>query len=174
MFYVQDGTIKILEPPIRNSGFAGGTFLSRRVVKDENNEPITERSMFNGSKLHVLRHVFLLHETNDATLRWMEEHRLPKASFYDIIDKLRSSLYSEAASGNLAKKFASVQTNEYGRVTMDGLRQVLNSYNLVGDEEYQLVEHELLTIVRANGNKENSFDYTKVIEQIIQPTDEFK
>ncbi|NDD39075.1 MAG: hypothetical protein EB082_11810 [Verrucomicrobia bacterium] len=39
-FYVSDGTIKVQEPPIRNSGFVGGVFLSRRAVKTPAGEPL--------------------------------------------------------------------------------------------------------------------------------------
>lgn len=50
-------------------------------------------------------------------------------------------------------------------------------YGLSGDIQQDnliLVEHELLTILRANGNKHSYFNYVKLIEQIIAPTDEFR
>lgn len=37
-YYTLDNTISIYEPPKRNSGIIGGKFLSRREIKDINNE----------------------------------------------------------------------------------------------------------------------------------------
>ena len=96
MYFIIDGTIKILEPTVRNSGFTGGTFLSRRQVKTKDsiiaNELISEKHIYSGAKLYVLNHIFLLDETNDATLHWMEEHKLPKANIHQILSKIRPHL----------------------------------------------------------------------------------
>jgi len=184
-YYLQDETLKVHEPPVRNSGFVGGVFLSRRPVKNANGDPISEDQLYLGSKLQILKHMFLLIESNEGTLRWMEDKRLPRASFYDIVDKMRPALLAHARSGALKSRFESMEMESTstetgpgpqgrGRATKEMLAEVLSYYNLVGEDSSQLVEHELVTIVRANGNKLKSFNYEKVIEQIISPTDEFK
>jgi len=174
-FYVQDNTVKITEPPIRNSGFVGGVFLSRRSIKHESGEPLTYHHFFVGCKIRILKHRFLLLDSNDSTLKWMEDHNLPKASFYTIVDKLRLYLASDAVDGTLSKLFeAQEEVKGSGRVDINGFRNVLNRYKLMGDSEDQISEHELITIIRGNGNKLPTFNYTKLVEQIIQPTDEFK
>jgi hypothetical protein len=105
----------------------------------------------------------------------MEDHNLPKASFYTIVDKLRLYLASDAVDGTLSKLFeAQEEVKGSGRVDINGFRNVLNRYKLMGDSEDQISEHELITIIRGNGNKLPTFNYTKLVEQIIQPTDEFK
>jgi len=72
-------------------------------------------------------------------------------------------------------QFRAYEAPETGpeRATKDTLRQVVSDYGLLGLQDYQLVEHELITILRAGGNQRSTFNYVKVIEQIINPTDEF-
>lgn len=172
-YYVQDGTLKVQEPPIRNSGFTGGVFLSRRAIKTESGDALTHRHLYIGCKLQILKHRFLLLDANESTLRWFEDHRLPRASFYDIIDKISPVMINDAQSGRLAQAFKQVEDSP-GRVTKEGLAVVLDRYRLRGDGDMDVSEHEILTIVRANGNKLPTFNYLKLIEQIIAPTDEFK
>lgn len=172
-YYCQDGTLKIQEPPIRNSGFNGGVFLSRRAIKAEDGEPLGVNHLYIGAKVRILKHRFLLLDSNESTLRWMEDKRLPRASFYDIIDKIRSVAYDDAVSGALASRFAAVES-EPGRITKEAFAEALKYYGIIGDNPNDISEHELLTILRGNGNKLPTFNYVKVIEQIIRPTDEFK
>jgi hypothetical protein len=176
-YYVQDQTIKVQEPPVRNSGFVGGVFLSRRQIKNEYGELLTERSLYVGCDVQVLRHRFRLLEASEGTLRWMEDKGLPKSSFYVVLDKIRHVLISDASRGSLAEAFRALETdgkNGKDLATKEALGKVLESFGLLGDRADQLSEHELLTIVRANGNKSNKFNYIKFIEQIISPTDEYK
>jgi hypothetical protein len=177
-FFVQDGTIKVQEPPIRNSGFNGGVFLSRRAVKTESGESLAPHHLFVGCKLQVLKHRFLLLDANESTFRWMEDHRLPRASFYDILDKMRPVVINDALSGAFAGIFRQYEDPANGvpagNANKDILKAVLTRYNLVDNADGGMSEHELLTIVRANGNKLATFSYTKFIEQIITPTDEYK
>jgi hypothetical protein len=175
-FYLQDNTLKVVEPPVRNSGFNGGIFLSRRALKNEHGEALTEKDLYIGCKLKILKHQFLLLDGNEGTLKWMEDKGLPRSSFYVILDKIRFRILADARAGILTERFAKQETSEDGRgkATVEALGNVLSLYGLVGDEEQQLVEHELRTIVRANGNKARSFDYIKFIEQVVNPTDEFK
>ena len=176
-FYVQDSTIKIQEPPVRNSGFTGGVFLSRRAIKAEDGEPLTEKHLYVGCKLRVLKHLFRLLETNESTMRWLEDRQgyLPRASFYKVLDKIRGKTYSDAINGNLLSIFQSYEESP-GFVTVDGLKKALSTYELISDDQgpNDVSDHELLTIMRGNGNRTSVFNYVKLIEQIIQPTDEFK
>ena len=74
-YYMQDKTLKIQEPPLRNSGFVGGLFLSRRKVKkvDGNGECLTERDLKVGSEIRLLTHKFRLLGANDFTLKYIAE-----------------------------------------------------------------------------------------------------
>lgn len=105
-YYVADESIKVQEPPIRNSGFVGGVFLSRRVIKNVNNETILPQDLYVGCKLQMLKHRFLLFEANEGTLKWLEDKGFPRSSFYDIVSKIRPYLMDDALSGLLQRNFA--------------------------------------------------------------------
>lgn len=173
-YYVQDNTLKITEPPVRNSGFTGGCFLSRRTVKHANGgDLINERDFFVGRIIKILKHEFLLLDTNDATLRWMEDKGFPQSSFYGILDRIRPRLHPYAVDGTLTRLFRQLETPEGGPgfATKEALHAVFDKFGLMSEF---LCDHELRTILRANGNKNPTFNYQKLIEQIIRPTDEFK
>eukprot|EP00981_Chlorochromonas_danica_P009524 scaffold2721_cov181-Ochromonas_danica.AAC.2 len=174
--YITDNTVKVVEPPMRNSGFSGGTFLSRRVIKKANGDTLTYEDFYVGCRLRVLMHEFLILNTSEGTLRWMEDKGLPRSSFYPILDKIRPAVLSDAQNGFLSAAFQEVETPEGGpgNATIEGLKAVLSRYDLINGRPNGISEHELMTIVRANGNKLPTFNYEKFIEQIIKPTDEFR
>jgi hypothetical protein len=172
-YYVQDNTLKIQEPPVRNSGFVGGVFLSRRVVKTEAGEPISHLHLYVGAKLQVLKHKFLISGANENTMRWMEDKKHPQSSFYDILEKIKAVVIEDAKSGALASKFQELDVCGTGQSTREALTSILISYDLLGDGD-KISEHEVMSIVRANGNKKPTFDYMKMIDQLINPTDEYK
>jgi hypothetical protein len=178
---VQDGTVKIHEPPIRNSGFVGGVFLARRSIKT-NGEPLTHLHLYIGAKVDINDHKFMVLAANENTLRWMEDHHIPRASFYDIIDKIRPKLYDDAVSGNLSLLFqAKMDSNdmESKSINQETLSSVFEYYNLLGDGKDDISQHEVLSLVRmvgwdTEGNKTgHTLDYSKLIEQIVSPTDEY-
>eukprot|EP00605_Chrysophyceae_sp_TOSAG23-4_P002829 GSChrysophyteH1.ASY1.ANO1.3114.1 assembled CDS len=175
-YYVSDNTIKVQEPPIRNSGFNGGLFLSRREIKNPNGEFVRPIDLYVGCHLHLLKHKFLLLDANDATYRWLEDQFYPRSSFYAILDKTRPKLMDDINSGEFAAKFASYEKGpeEANLFTKETLRSVFDSYGLYGNEEGQVTEHEIITIMRGGGNKEQYFSAKKLIEQYLRPTDEFK
>jgi hypothetical protein len=175
-YYLQDNTLKIVEPPVRNSGFVGGVFLSRRAVKKADGELLKETDLYVGAKVQILMHRFLLLDANEGTLYWMEDKGLPRSNFYRILDKVRPALYSDARSGRLAEAFRALEKPENGpgRATKEAAMEILASYGLVSDSPHGLAEHDVRTIVRANMNKQPTFEYERFIQQIVSPTDEFK
>jgi hypothetical protein len=175
-YYLQDNTLKIVEPPIRNSGFVGGVFLSRRAVKKANGEYLSERDLYVGNKVQILMHRFHLLDANEGTFYWMEDKGLPHSNFYMILDKLRPVLYNDARNGRLAEAFRALETPQTGagQATKDTLAEVFGVYGLMNDTPEGLVEQDLRTIVRANMNKLPTFSYEKFIQQIVSPTDEYK
>jgi hypothetical protein len=74
-YYMQDKTVKIQEPPVRNSGFVGGLFLSRRRVKKVggNGEYLNEHDFKVGEEIRLLTHKFKLIGANPFTLKWIAE-----------------------------------------------------------------------------------------------------
>jgi hypothetical protein len=71
-FYVDDNTIKILEPPQRNSGFAGGMFLSRQKMKAPDGTFFTEAHFDVGNTITVACHNFVLTGADTGTQRYLE------------------------------------------------------------------------------------------------------
>lgn len=186
MFYVMDNTIKILEPPIRNSGFTGGTFLSRRSIKlDDSNEFLKPQDMFIGAKLQILKYTFILLETNIETLKWFEDKAYFFANYKQILYKIiksNSLIRNDIINGSLESKFAllsNISKLNHDHATLSTLRQVMDSYGLIDKDILtkkemnlnMLSEHELLTIFRFDGNYQSnaiSFDYVKFCDELKQ------
>lgn len=176
-YFVTDNTLKVIEPPVRNSGFTGGVFLSRREIKNENGDLLRYPELYIGCKLRILKHQFLLLDANEATLKWMEDNKLPRSNYYAILDKIRPLALTDAKSGVLLNLFKERESPKHGsgQATVDTLRTILTTvYRVIGDEDGDVCEHELRTILRGAGNKKESFNYVKFVEQIVEPTDEFK
>ena len=75
-YYMQDQTVKIQEPPLRNSGFVGGLFLSRRRVKRVDGSGYVDESDFRiGQDIRLLTHKFTLTGANDFTLKYLDDQK---------------------------------------------------------------------------------------------------
>ena len=177
-YYVTDNTIKVIEPPVRNSGFSGGVFLSRREVKNEKGQIIKFDDLFIGCNLRILKHVFLLLDASESTLKWLEDQgpSLFRSNYFAVMDKIRYTLIKDAKSGKLYSLFQELETKEGGpgQANIGSLRSIFKKYGLMSEHPDDVSEHELRTILRGAGNKKLTFDYGKMIEQIIGPTDEYK
>jgi EF-hand domain-containing protein 1 len=88
-FYFQDNSVKITEPTVRNSGYVGGLFLSRRKVKKESRregqrqeggevEYLKVEDFVMGGKVKILTHEFVIIGGNEFTLKWLENEKLRK------------------------------------------------------------------------------------------------
>ena len=95
---------------------------------------------------------------------------------YAVLEKLRPVLYEDAQNGRLAEAFRALEKSEDGpgRATKEAAAEVFAIYGLMNDAPYGLQEHDVRTIVRAGMNKLPTFDYHKLIDQIVSPCDEFK
>jgi len=172
-YYLQDQTIKIEEIPVRNSGFVGGVFLSRRPIKSDDGTLLTEHGLYVGAPVTVFKHVFRLLETNDGTLKWMEEKGLPWSSPSLVFYKARSfdRLVADAASGRLADEFRARLGPSATLVSPEVVSDVLAAYDAVGDDGVQLSLHEVITMVRftSASGKAAETDYRQLIQQIVDP-----
>ena len=68
-----------MEPPQRNSGHKGGTFLSRGKVqmdtgKDGEKKPFAPEDIVVGSIVKIRSHRFIVHDADEMTYRFMEEN----------------------------------------------------------------------------------------------------
>ncbi|KAJ1460293.1 hypothetical protein M885DRAFT_459085 [Pelagophyceae sp. CCMP2097] len=108
-FYPIDGTIGVREPPLRNSGHVGGSFLARSRVRKparmQKNDAAPEKrsakesavwgpapavnyyaasDLFVGAVLEFLGHEFLIEDADEFSLRYMEQVGAPTFALSDF------------------------------------------------------------------------------------------
>jgi hypothetical protein len=175
-FYLIDDTIQVLEPPIRNSGFTGGTFLSRLRVKNEKGEYMTENDFYIGCNLRVLKHRFRLLDADMGTWKYMEynSHKFKRSNFNFVITKIRPYLLEDAQSGRLREVFESFEGAQPGVFTKEGLTSVLDMYGLYNnDDEAMVSDHEVYTLEYKAIEKLGMSLHHCIIDEIIKPTGSF-
>lgn len=96
-FKLEDDSIQIMEPPQRNSGHKGGTFLSRgKVQMDEpgadgaTKRPMMPEDIVVGAVVKVRSHKFVVHDADEFTYKFMEEN--PMQFNYSNIALISSKL----------------------------------------------------------------------------------
>lgn len=176
-YFVTDKTLQVLEPPIKNSGFVGGVFLSRREIKTQSGAKLLPKDFAIGTSVQVLKHTFLVENATEGTIRWMEEKKYPQSDVYSIFKKILPFIDYSVANGELQQEFESYSA-QAGFVSKDNLKSVLSKYcpmsywsqDQNGSEsksiEVVLNEHEILTIMRAFSADDGSFDFEKFLNTI--------
>jgi hypothetical protein len=88
--YLEDDTISISEPPIRNSGHKGGVFLSRSGLTNNQNRTINPKDLFVGADIHICAIDFCIHDADEYTQRYMSEnsHLWECSNIDNVIQKL--------------------------------------------------------------------------------------
>ena len=71
-YFMEDDTISIREPPVRNSGVMGGSFLRRNTIKRPNGEPFTAKDMYVGNIIEIVGHHFKLLNADEFSYKLME------------------------------------------------------------------------------------------------------
>jgi hypothetical protein len=67
-YFMMDDTVQVYEPPVRNSGIAGGKFLERqKVYKPGSEEVYTYMDLYVGAQLEIFNRSFELHEADEYT-----------------------------------------------------------------------------------------------------------
>eukprot|EP00586_Coscinodiscus_wailesii_P018135 CAMPEP_0172517404 /NCGR_PEP_ID=MMETSP1066-20121228/284800_1 /TAXON_ID=671091 /ORGANISM="Coscinodiscus wailesii, Strain CCMP2513" /LENGTH=775 /DNA_ID=CAMNT_0013299393 /DNA_START=71 /DNA_END=2398 /DNA_ORIENTATION=+ len=90
-YFMEDDTIAIREPPIRNSGVMGGNFLRRQHLKKTDGTRYGAGDMYVGNKVFFMSHQFVLLNADDYTYRLMENEEVtfPFSSLTLVRKKLR-------------------------------------------------------------------------------------
>jgi hypothetical protein len=127
VYFVTDKTIQILEPPVKNSGFVGGVFLSRREVKSDNGEKILPKDFIIGGSIQILKHDFKITLVDTKTIQWMENKKYPQSDIYIILKKIAPFLDISASNGELKLDFENL-ANGSTYVTFEDLKTVLSKY----------------------------------------------
>lgn len=72
-FFMEDGTISIREPPVKNSGIVGGNFMKRQIMKKpDGTKRYTANDMFVGNEMSFNCHIFSLLSADEQTYKAME------------------------------------------------------------------------------------------------------
>ena len=153
-FFMEDNTIAIREPPVKNSGVMGGNFLRRQVVKHENGSYVAPRDMYIGNIVNIVGHRFSLLNADEFTYRLMEcdESTFPFSDFSRLHDII-------ASKHNEIKAYFITNYEGTGILDQDGLAQCCKSLGL------QLNTQELLTIWRKLDKKgKGKVAFTKLLQ----------
>lgn len=72
--FLEDDTVQIREIPNRNSGFAGGMFLSRGKQRHADGRQILPGDVTLGKHLCILSHEFVVLDADEFSLKYMEQN----------------------------------------------------------------------------------------------------
>jgi len=161
MYYLEDNTIAIREPPLRNSGFVGGTFLRRTKIHKTAEEYYQPNDFYVGAYVNLNGHSFTLTEGDSYTLSYMESkcyQGWPDSDWEAIFIKL--SKIKEAMRLAIMKK-----DNGTGFMSYDDLLMAVKS---TGTE---LSKQAGLTLCRALDSKEKKrIPITRILKKLDNPT----
>lgn len=74
MFYMNDETVQIHEPPCRNSGVLGGKFLRRDKWKNSAGELLSPKDCQIGGQIVINGYNFAVTGADEATIKWVENN----------------------------------------------------------------------------------------------------
>jgi len=138
--HLEDDTIQIREPPIRNSGIKGGLFLARgKVSSERGGKPVEPTDIFLGCDLSILSHKFDVYEADEATLKYMEtnDHMWETCQVPKIVEKIKSK------APLLRTAFLTTRGLTDKRVNAEELEEFLNGAGA------GLLKQEVVTIFRS-------------------------
>lgn len=152
-FFMEDNSMSIFEPPIRNSGIAGGKFLERHEYKNPNPpeggppRPFVASDFYIGavvSSLHSSQQSLLITDSDDFTLKFCESNPrdFPRCS----VDRINAKILNSAQERKLQIRgmFRANDPEGTQLIHKDRFRAMLSEELGLTD----LVEQELITIQR--------------------------
>jgi hypothetical protein len=69
-YFLNDDSLQIYEPPVKNSGFWTGKFLERGIYKSEQGDVIKPEHMIVGQDIKINGHLVHLTDCDDFTKKW--------------------------------------------------------------------------------------------------------
>ncbi|KAL0480787.1 EF-hand domain-containing family member efhc2 [Acrasis kona] len=164
-FYLADDTVSIFEPTQRNSGIIGGKFLQRQRVKNPDGDYYKASDLFVGAIIFINSHRFLLHETDEHTVKYMESRPqvFAKADLEQVLHRLRENVLLK--NSRLKDAFRAVDTDSSGKISLNEFRTVINKLQM------NVSEQEVITIMRSfDSDGDGCLNYNEFSE-CIQPSD---
>lgn len=150
-YFLADDTINIHEPPLRNSGIAGGKFLERQRVKKPNqvrnplevSEYFGPRDFFVGAHVVINGFEFYIYDADEYAFKLMEKESqlFPVSNQRLILEKLRRIFTNNAEAVAQFEQHDPHRRGYFGFETFFNLMK-----NLAGDV---LVDHEIITLARS-------------------------
>jgi hypothetical protein len=158
---MEDDTIAIQEPPIRNSGVMGGKFLSRQVVKKNDGSKYLPSDMYTGNVVDILCHNFELLNADDNSYRIMENdtRTFPFSCYSNIRAKIGSK------KDDVCRFFVTEFSGSH-KITLEDLTESFRR------TEIELNKQEILTMWRKIDKKRKGVvSFTKVVRLLESETD---
>ena len=168
-FYLVDNTVQIHEPPKRNSGIVGGSFLSRMKLRTTEGL-ITQEYFYVGAEIQLAGHPFILVDADEGTLRHIDnsDQLFEFSNLNHILNIYRLSLGAVAESGELGEAFKEMDPGASGKVSMRDFKGLLMkfeaSYYYGGPPEQAVI-----TLCRKLGTK-TELQYDKFMAALIDPS----
>mmetsp|Transcript_38036 Transcript_38036/g.68510 ORF Transcript_38036/g.68510 Transcript_38036/m.68510 type:complete len:663 (+) Transcript_38036:60-2048(+) len=153
-FFMEDDTIAIREPPVKNSGVMGGNFLRRQTMKHENGSYYAAKDMYVGNIVDIVGHQFLLLNADEYTYRLMEcdDRTFPFSNFSRLHEIVTSN-------HNEIKSYFITNYEGTGILDQEGLAKCWKSLGI------QMNTQELLTIWRKLDKKgKGKVAFTKLLK----------
>jgi len=153
-YFMEDDTIAIREPPVRNSGVMGGNFLRRQVIKKPNGVRYSAGDMYVGNVVDFLSHQFVLLNADEYSHRLMEndERTFPYSSFTRL-------------HGLLTGRKDKIETYFVSKYKGDGTIDMGDFEVCCNEVGLNLNKHETLTLWRKLDRKgKGRISFTKVIK----------
>lgn len=158
---MEDDTIAIREPPIRNSGVMGGKFLRRQEVKKHDGSKYLASDMYTGNVVDFMCHHFELLNADEYSYRLMENDAktFPYSSF-SLIHKVLLTKKEEIC------KYFAIEYQGDGNIDQSSLLTSIDSVGL------NLNKQQMLTLWRKLDKKgKGKVSFTRLIKLLENPVD---
>jgi hypothetical protein len=158
---MEDDTIAIREPPIRNSGVMGGNFLRRQEVRKHDGSKYLASDLYVGNVVDFMCHHFELLNADEYSYRLMENDSksFPFSDFnlvYDVLMKKKDEIC----------KYFGIDYEGDGIIDLVQFSTILQTLGL------KLNKQQVMTIWRKLDKKgRGKVSYTKLIKLLENPPD---
>lgn len=142
-YFMMDDTIQIFEPPIRNSGIAGGKFLERaKVYKPQSEEIYTYLDLYVGGSVEVHRRTFEMVDADEYTFTYMEnnKHVFIMADHEVLLKSLKAQIAGREE--DIRTAFIAMDTDGSGLLSGSELEGALHSAGL------KFTRHQCMSLKR--------------------------
>jgi hypothetical protein len=176
--HLEDDTVQIREPPLRNTGHKGGIFLARCKLESHNSNEHTLQAndCYVGAVVTILSHRFVIYDCDQYTFKYMEgnsddsdlhsSHSTNNSNVwqYSNIKRVRAKLITKK---EILQRLLLTSPGLSHRVI--DVFEVQELLNKAGFNESELVMQEMYTLFRAMDSQRTGFvKMTQFLRYIIE------